>query len=184
MDWHEISECAIKYATIRPGSQISKIAIFQRGQTPRPLVLPPWVEPAARAPGALVPPYSGSERPWGACNAAAPLPARGDAPGAQVCVLRARRPLPRRAPLGVARLHVLPCLHSREYGSALHRSPQAHPRGPVCEGAPPPRRAPTPRSFGRPAPFVCRSPGQRPTHSLLNFVSVRTIKGRSINRQD
>ena len=27
MDWHEISECAIKYATIRPGSQISKIAI-------------------------------------------------------------------------------------------------------------------------------------------------------------
>ena len=76
-----------------------------------------------------------------------------------------------RAPLGVARLHVLPCLHSREHGSALHRSPQAHPRGPVCEGAPPPRRAPTPRSFGRPAPFVCRSPGQRPTHSLKGSVS-------------
>ena len=75
-----------------------------------------------------------------------------------------------RAPLGVARLHVLPCLHSREYGSALHRSPQAHPRGPVCEGAPPPRRAPPPRSFGRPEPFVCRSPGQRPTHSLKGVV--------------
>jgi hypothetical protein len=75
------------------------------------------------------------------------------------------------APLGVARLHVLPCLHSREHGSALHRSPQAHPRGPVCEGAPPPRRAPTPRSFGRPATFVCRSPGQRPTHSLKGSVS-------------
>ena len=26
MDWHEISECAIKYATIRPGSKNSKIA--------------------------------------------------------------------------------------------------------------------------------------------------------------
>ena len=76
-----------------------------------------------------------------------------------------------RAPLGVARLHVLQCLHSREHGSALHRSPQAHPRGPVCEGAPPPRRAQTPRSFGRPAPFVCRSPGQRPTHSLKGSVS-------------
>jgi hypothetical protein len=44
------------------------------------------------------------------------------------------------------------------------------PEGP-CEGAPPPRRAPTPRSFGRPAPFVCRSPGQRPTHSLKGSVS-------------
>ena len=109
MDWHEISECAIKYATIRPGSQISKIAIFQRGQTPRPLVLSPWVEPAARAPGALVPPYSGSERPWGACNTAAPLPARGDAPGAQVCVRRARRPLPRRAPLDMARPGYMCC---------------------------------------------------------------------------
>jgi len=32
-----------------------------------------------------------------ACNAAAPLPARGDAPGAQACVRRARRLLPRRA---------------------------------------------------------------------------------------
>jgi len=40
MDWHEISECAIKYATIRPGSQISKIAA-SFGQTPRPPVLPP-----------------------------------------------------------------------------------------------------------------------------------------------
>ena len=76
-----------------------------------------------------------------------------------------------RAPLGVARLHVLPCLHSREHGSTLHSSPQAHPRGPVCEGAPPPRRAPPPRSFGRPEPFVCRSPGQRPTHSLKGSVS-------------
>jgi hypothetical protein len=33
MDWHEISECAIKYATIRPGSQISKIAIHLRSNT-------------------------------------------------------------------------------------------------------------------------------------------------------
>ena len=44
----------------------------------------PSVAPVARAPGALVPPYSGLERPWGACNAAAPLPARSDASGAQV----------------------------------------------------------------------------------------------------
>ena len=41
----------------------------------------------------------------------------------------------------------------------------------LAQGASPPRRTPTPRSFGRPAPFVCRSPGQRPTHSLKGSVS-------------
>ena len=41
----------------------------------------------------------------------------------------------------------------------------------LAQGASPPRRTPTPRSFGRPAPFVCRSPGQRPTHNLKGSVS-------------
>ena len=51
MDWHEISECAIKNATIRPGSQNSKIAIhLPRGQTPRPPVLPPPAIRGARRP--------------------------------------------------------------------------------------------------------------------------------------
>ena len=95
MDWHEISECAIKNATIRPGSQNSKIATWASSTRVKHRARQcchhqPSVAPVARAPGALVPPYSGSERPWGACNAAAPPPARGDTPGAQVCVLRAR----------------------------------------------------------------------------------------------
>ena len=118
IDWHKISASEIKNPTFRPGSQISKIEL--------PPLLPvssnavkhsvrqcchhqPSVAPVARAPGSLVPPYSGSERPWGACNAAAPLPARGDAPGAQMCVLRARRPLPRRAPLDMARPGYMCC---------------------------------------------------------------------------
>ena len=53
MDWHEISECAIKNATIRPGSKNSKIAIhFQRGRTQRPPVLTP---PAIRGARRIVP---------------------------------------------------------------------------------------------------------------------------------
>jgi hypothetical protein len=171
MDWHKISASEIKNSTFRPGSQIWKIELSSAIRTHQCCHHQPSVSTVARAPGVLVPQYSGSERPWGSCNAADPLPAHGDAPGSQVCVRRDRCPLHRRAPLGVARLHVLPCLHSLEQGSALHRSPQAHPRGPVCEGAPPTRRAPTSRSFGRPAPFVCSSQGQRPTHSLKGSVS-------------
>ena len=175
MDWHEISVFAIKNATIRIGSKNSKIelssAVLQGATGEEDTNLRPCVDARGK---------------WGGCVSGAPGAAALQAPQGRSDPLYGGTSAPGaratgatdgwwwqhlRAPLGVARLHVLPCLHSREYGSALHRSPQAHPRGPVCEGAPPPRRAPTPRSFGRPAPFVCRSPGQRPTHNLKGSVS-------------
>ena len=121
MDWHEISECAIKYATIRPGSQISKIAIFQRSNT---------------APASAVT-MGGARRPcprgarstvqWigttlGRLQRCRPTSrARRRTRGAGVCPPRPSPPAaagPTRH--GQARLHVLPCLHGREHGSTVH----------------------------------------------------------------
>ena len=122
MDWHEISECAIKYATIRPGSQISKIAIFQRSNT----------APASAATmgGARRPCPRGarSSVQWigttlGRLQRCRPTSrARRRTRGAGVCPPRPSPPAaagPTRH--GQARLHVLPCLHKARRRHGAHR---------------------------------------------------------------
>jgi hypothetical protein len=122
MDWHEISECAIKYATIRPGSQISKIAIFQRGQTPP--------ASAATMGGARRPCPRGARSTvqWigttlGRLQRCRPTSrARRRTRGAGVCPPRPSPPAaagPTRH--GQARLHVLPCLHKARRRHGAHR---------------------------------------------------------------
>ena len=179
VDWHEISASVIKNATCRPESQISKIATCpllyhlptrsntppaaaggerRGGHTPAPLVCRRAREvgrQCCRRPR-VVPIHCTVERAPLGHGRRAPRMAGGGStggphsawPGYMCCRACTAESTAPRSTVHLKRIPEDPCAKARRRHGAHRR-----------------------HGVGRPAPFVCRSPGQRPTHSLKGSVS-------------